>query len=129
MPVEVERQVAVILYYMSDEGHLHKTANSFGLSRSLVSIIIQRVTHVIGVHLGPKYITVPLTEDAVMNKVTRFFSAFCIPHCLGAIDGAHIEIKQQFCCIPQIISTGKAATHSCSMFKLAVTISTTSWML
>ena len=94
MPVEVERQVAVTLYYLSDEGRLRKTANAFGLSRSSVSIIIRRVTHAIAIHLGPKYISVPLTEDAVKEKVTKFFSAFCIPQCLGAIDGTHIEIKQ-----------------------------------
>ena len=59
MPVEVERQVAVTKYYLTDEGCLRKTANAFGLSRSPVSIIIRRVTHAIAVHLGPKYISVP----------------------------------------------------------------------
>ena len=39
-PVEVERQVAVTLYYLSDEGRLRKTANAFGLSRSCVSITV-----------------------------------------------------------------------------------------
>ena len=55
-PVEVERQVATMLYYLSGEGELRKTANAFGLSRSSVSIIIHRVTHAITVHLGPNYI-------------------------------------------------------------------------
>ena len=32
-PVDVVKQVAVTLYYLSDEGHLRKTANAFGLSR------------------------------------------------------------------------------------------------
>ena len=31
-PVEVERLVALTLYYLSDEGRLRKTANVFGLS-------------------------------------------------------------------------------------------------
>jgi len=31
-PVEVERQVVLTLYYLSDEGRLRKTANAFGLS-------------------------------------------------------------------------------------------------
>ena len=30
-PVDVERQVALTLYYLSDEGRLSKTANAFGL--------------------------------------------------------------------------------------------------
>ena len=74
--VEVDRQVAATLYYLSDEGRLRKTANAFGLSRSSVSIIIRRVTHAITVHLGPNYITVPLTEDAVKDNVTNFLLLF-----------------------------------------------------
>ena len=37
---------------------------------------------------------VPLTEDAVKDKVTILFTAFSIPQCLGAIDRTHIKIKQ-----------------------------------
>lgn len=93
-PVEVERQVAVTLYYFADEGRLRKTANAFGLSRPCVSIIIRRVARAVAVHLGPKYIQLPLTEDAVKDKVTNFFQTFGVPQCLGAVDGTHIEIKQ-----------------------------------
>lgn len=46
-PVEVERQVALTLYYLSDEGRLRKTANAFGLSRPCVSLVIRRVTRAI----------------------------------------------------------------------------------
>ena len=84
-PVEVDKQVAATLYYLSDEGRLRKTANAFGLSRSSVSIIIRRVTHAITVHLGPNYITVPLTEDAVKDNVTNFFYCFFHPSMLGCI--------------------------------------------
>ena len=94
LPVSVETQVALTLYYLSDEGRLRKTANAFGLSRACVSIIIRRVTRAITVHLGPNYIKFPMTENAVKNCVTNFFNAFSIPQCLGAIDGTHIAIKQ-----------------------------------
>ena len=93
-PVDVERQVALTLYYLSDEGRLRKTANAFGLARSTVSVVIRRVTHAITTHLGPQYITVPSTEAAVNSHVRRLFNAFAVPQCLGAIDGTHIEIKQ-----------------------------------
>ena len=36
-PVDVVKQVAVTLYYLSNEGRLRKTANAFGLSRQVVS--------------------------------------------------------------------------------------------
>ena len=94
LPVSVETQVALTLYYLSDEGRLRKTANAFGLSRACVSIIIRRVTRAITVHLGPNYIKFPMTESAVKNCVSNFFNAFSIPQCLGAIDGTHIAIKQ-----------------------------------
>ena len=93
-PIDVERQVALTLYYLSDEGRMRKTANAFGLSRSSVSVVIRRVTHAITVYLGPQYITVPTTETAVNSHVAKFFNAFAIPQCLGAVDGTHIEIKR-----------------------------------
>ena len=93
-PVGVDKQVALTLYYLSDEGHLRKTANAFGLSRSCVSIVVRRVTHAISTQMGPKYINLPQTEEAVNEKVTNFYKAFSIPQCLGAVDGTHIAIKQ-----------------------------------
>ena len=62
LPVDVERQVASSLYYLSDEGRIRKTANAFGLSRQVISVIIRRVCIAITVHLGHKYIKLPSTE-------------------------------------------------------------------
>ena len=93
-PVTVEKQVALTLYYLSDEGRLRKVANAFGLSRACVSIVIRRVSHAITTFLGPNYIKLPLTDMEVKEKVTKFFESYSVPQCLGAIDGTHIEIKQ-----------------------------------
>ena len=86
--------MATIPYYLSDEGRLQKTVNAFGVSRATVSIAIRRVTCAIAAFLGPNYIQLPFTEDAVENKVKNFFSRYSIPQCLDAIDCTHIEIRQ-----------------------------------
>ena len=73
LPVDVERQVASSFYYLSDEGRIRKTANAFGLSREVISVIIRRVCIAITVHLGPKYIKLPSTEVEVKEAVAKFF--------------------------------------------------------
>ena len=96
-PIEVERQVALTLYYLSDEGHMRKTANSFGLSRSSVSITVRKVCQVITGHLGALFIRLSTTEEEVEEKTRNFFTHFQFPQCLGAVDGTHINIKQPPC--------------------------------
>ena len=93
VPVVVERQVPLTLYYLSDEGRLHKTADAFGLSRSTVSITVRRVARVLTMHLGPKYIQLPSTDNEVKEKVSNFYRVFSLPQCLGEIDCTHIDIK------------------------------------
>jgi hypothetical protein len=93
-PVEVDRQVALTLYYLSDKGRMTKTANSFGLSRSSVSVIVRRVCRAIFEHLGPQMIRLPTTESEVEEKARHFFDQFQFSQCIGAVDGTHINIQQ-----------------------------------
>lgn len=93
-PVSVETQVAQTLYYLSDEGRIRKTANSFGLGRSTVSTVIRRVCKAISNHLGPQYIKLPKTVSEVEEKTRNFQKQFNFPQCLGAVNGTHINIKQ-----------------------------------
>ena len=85
--ISVEKQVAVKLYNLSDEGRLCK---AFGIGRST---IIRNVSYALAVFLGPRYIRLPTSEEEVMEKVEDFHSQYGVPQCIGAIDGMHIDIK------------------------------------
>ena len=89
--VDVERQVASPLYYLSDEGRIKKTANAFGLSRSVISNIIRRVCIAITVHLESKYIKLPFTEAEVTELVSKFYQHFQSEHRI------HVDRNQSFC--------------------------------
>ena len=93
-PIAVECQVTVLLYYISDEGRYGKTANSFGVSRSSVSILIRKVAKIIVEHLGPELIKLPKTVTEAETITENFLNSHGLPLCLGAIDGTHIRIKQ-----------------------------------
>ena len=93
-PIAVECQVVIFLYYISEEGRYQKTANAFGISRSSVSILIQKVAKILAEHLGPELIKLPkpVTEVEALNE--NFLNARGFPQCLAAIDGTHMHIKQ-----------------------------------
>eukprot|EP00794_Sanderia_malayensis_P002264 gene2264-2597_t len=50
--ISVEKQVAVFLYYISDEGMYRKVANAFGISRAAVSLIVRSVSKHVAVDLN-----------------------------------------------------------------------------
>ena len=92
--IDVETQVAVYLYYTSDEGRLRKTANAFGLSRASVGGIVRRLGKAITEHMGPTDIAIPTSQEAVMHHVSNFRTHHGVPQCRGAVDCTHIDIKQ-----------------------------------
>ena len=94
VPISVEAQVAVTLYYLSDEGLYRKVVNAFGISMSSVSMIVRTVCIAISFHLGLKYIKPPTTKDEVRYAADGFEEQTDYPQRIGAIDGMHIFIKK-----------------------------------
>ena len=92
--VPVDKKIVVTFYYLSEEGRMRKVANTFGIGKSTVSVIIRRVTKAISVHLAPKYIQIPSTEKEVEEMVGQFYEWHSFPQCLGAVDGTHIATKR-----------------------------------
>ena len=71
-PISVEKQVAVTLYYLSDEGRYLKVANAFGIGKSTVSETVRRVCKCISIVLGPEYIKLPTSEQDVKQEEAIF---------------------------------------------------------
>ena len=93
-PLSVETQVAIALYYLSEEGRYRKIANAFGVGKSTVSETVRNVCNVISKECGPKYIKLPSTIEEVESLSDGFYKTHNFPQCIGAIDGTHIPIKQ-----------------------------------
>ena len=91
-PVDVEKQVEIVLYYLADEGRMRKTANVFGIAKCTVSKIIYGVTKAINIYLGPKFIRLLISEEEVTESYRLFLETHGFPQCIGAIDETHIPI-------------------------------------
>ena len=87
LPIPFTKRVAITIYYLVDEGRYRKTANAFGVSRSSVSVIVREVCQAISLHLGPKCIKMPTTDEEVLNAATEFERKYGFPLCLRAVDG------------------------------------------
>ena len=87
-------QVAVTMYYLSDEGRFRKAANAFRVAKNTVSMIIRRVTKAISNRLANKYIKLPQKEGKVNESCSLFFEKHGFPQCLGTVNGTHIAIKR-----------------------------------
>ena len=89
--ISAEKQVAITLYYLADEGRYRKVANAFSVSRSSVSLTVRNVCYVITNELGPKFIRPSKTEDVEL-AADKFKEKHGFLQCIGAIDGTHIFI-------------------------------------
>ena len=89
-----EKKLALTLYYLKDMGSLSMTANSFGVAKSMVSVIVGEVCKAITFYLGGKYIRLPKTEDAMRELVINFESRHGFPQAFGCVDGTPIPIQK-----------------------------------
>ena len=59
MPLSLEKQVTVTLYYLKDGRRMRKVANAFGIGKSTVLKVVRHVTMAISGLLDPQYVKHP----------------------------------------------------------------------
>ena len=92
--ISSSKKLAMTLYYLKDQGSLHMTCNSFGISISTLSHTIRKVCNAISKVLGPKLVKFPDTKESMEILMSNFEGKFGFPMVVGCIDGTHIPIKQ-----------------------------------
>ena len=92
--ISVEKRLAIVLYYLKDQGSFRMTANTFGISLASVSRSLRIVCNAINIELGSKLIKFPQTREELKVATDKFENKFGIPLAIGCIDGTHIPIQQ-----------------------------------
>ncbi|KAJ8912379.1 hypothetical protein NQ315_014747 [Exocentrus adspersus] len=62
------------------------------ISQPVVSRIINKISHMFAVHLLPRYVKFPTTNEEIMLKKQRFMDNLNFPNTIGAIDGTQIAV-------------------------------------
>ncbi|CAH3121983.1 unnamed protein product [Porites lobata] len=90
--VEVEKKVALFLYFIASTARYRTLSNLFGLSRGFVCICIRKVAAAVLRKLKPKYVSIA-KGDELTRVIANYKEKWGFPMCAGAIDGTHIPIS------------------------------------
>ena len=107
-PLSVETQVAIMLYYIADEGRMQKVA-AFGIAKCTISVVVRFVTKIISNIMGSS-IKLPETEEEVKVLVTEFYRQHGFPQCFGAVAALTFPLKDPRKMLP-ILLTEKGDTQ------------------
>ncbi|KAJ8021812.1 Protein ALP1-like [Holothuria leucospilota] len=97
--ISPEERLAICLRYFPFPRYLatgesfHSLAFSFRVGVSTVSNIVAEVCSVIWSKMSHIYMKVPTTSEEWLQKAAGFEHVWNFPHCVGAIDGKHVNIK------------------------------------
>lgn len=68
-------------------------ADMFGVSKSTVETIIRKVSFIISKELRARFITMPETQQDLLNAKVEFMRWSHFPMCIAAIDGTHVLVQ------------------------------------
>jgi hypothetical protein len=87
-----KERFALTLRYLITGQNMQSISTDFLIAASTVSLIIPAVCSAIWTTLKP-LVFPPLTQEKFKEIAQGFASAGNIPHCIGAIDGKHVEVQ------------------------------------
>lgn len=90
--IPVEKQLLIVLWYISSQETLNRIADRFNVAEVSVVRCRDRVFHVFLNYLKTKFITWP-TGNERDRVIEGFEKKANFPNVVGAIDGTHIKIK------------------------------------
>nr|XP_058950869.1 putative nuclease HARBI1 [Pocillopora verrucosa] len=88
----VEKQLAMTLYYLRDQGSILMTANAFGVALCTVSVVVRIVCYVSTNKCELNVIKLPTTEQEMMELVSKMENKFGFLLAFGCVDGTQIPI-------------------------------------
>ena len=91
-PLDVQKQVAVALYWLASSAEYRTVANLFGIGISTVHDCVHDVCNALVESLLDDYVRFPKDED-LKDVVAGYEEHWGFPNCGGAIDGTHIPIR------------------------------------
>lgn len=90
----VEKQLALTLYFLKDQGSLSMMANTFGVAVNTFSAVVRKVCATITRVMGQHYIKLPQNDREMAELITGMENKYGFPQGFGCIDGTHVAIKQ-----------------------------------
>ncbi|KAH7963798.1 hypothetical protein HPB52_022908 [Rhipicephalus sanguineus] len=72
---------------------LHSSSFNFLSGRSTACVIVSEVCQAIWDILGPLHVALPSTQNGWSKVARDFEEKWDMPHCLGAIDGKHVNVE------------------------------------
>lgn len=88
-----ERLTLTLRYLASGESY-RSLSCQFRISHTLISSIVPSVCKAIYEVLGPRYISLPKTEEEWQKVASDFYTQWNFPMCIGALDGKRILIQK-----------------------------------
>ncbi|XP_066585172.1 putative nuclease HARBI1 [Prorops nasuta] len=91
--VSPKERLSITLRFLTTGESYRSLEYSTRFSLSTISLIVPETCSIIYLVLRKKYLNTPNTNEEWADVANRYFQLWNFPHCIGAMDGRHIEFK------------------------------------